>query len=707
MALKFLQVFRVKNWWQYKLPPLVAVFFMGAIVTAHISVQSLGWKLGGLFIWMIANAAFGYFLNDWTDIEEDARAGKTNWAPKVPVFLRWVIVLALVALSVTIQAVLNGLLSLPSVLNLFHLFFFIAYSVKPIRFKERFLLGPMCDAFYAHLLPTLIVLCTVLEPQNPLYGRLVLLLAVWQAVEGIRNILLHHVIEREKDMLSGTNNMALRFGVSRLLFYVNYLLAPAEAVLLALLLFSVGPMLLYISAAGFVTVWALRILLRISAGVPWNEFNTENITLLLLNNTYEQLLPVIAIVLYLHLNHTQPLIIAGVIVAYSLLFPAFAIKVVGDILKGLYWTIRRAALFIVSTLYWNSRRWAISFFWWVRNTVVKAFWWVRKTTVAAYWKIVSLYWRIVNFYWKMYRAYWKYQHEKNPKLRYSFCTITTHHHLYKVLALYHSLMKLSSKVHLHVLVTDGVVENPEQYDDNLHFHYLDNLADIKYAKEILEKYADDKDRIRWCMKPILIQHLIKNKMADSVIYLDNDIYFFNDFIFLFDYVSHCGVWLTPHWRCMDPFVDEQVFNDSFTDGMFNAGFIGASGTSGEILEWWAKVCSFKCEKNRPYGYWDDQKYLDMLPVRFPNVGIVRHQGCNVAIWNKRDCNRTKRGDEVYINNQFPVVFIHFTNDTIEDIRNNKYGGDPLLKPHLEEYLQSVEQFKKQLQEVGALSATGA
>jgi hypothetical protein len=78
--------------------------------------------------------------------------------------------------------------------------------------------------------------------------------------------------------------------------------------------------------------------------------------------------------------------------------------------------------------------------------------------------------------------------------------------------------------------------------------------------------------------------------------------------------------------------------------------------------------------------------LDLLPSRFERVGIVRHQGCNVASWNKRDSARVQLGNEVFINGRYPIIFIHFTSGTISEITRDIYDGDALLKPYLKKYL---------------------
>jgi hypothetical protein len=82
-----------------------------------------------------------------------------------------------------------------------------------------------------------------------------------------------------------------------------------------------------------------------------------------------------------------------------------------------------------------------------------------------------------------------------------------------------------------------------------------------------------------------------------------------------------------------------------------------------------------------------------MPVYFADrVGIVNHKGCNVSNWNRVECKRTLVDGKTLINEAFPIVFIHFTQATINYIVS---GEDLLLKPHLESYLNTLSKYKPQ------------
>ncbi|MEM7039073.1 MAG: glycosyltransferase, partial [Bacteroidota bacterium] len=129
--------------------------------------------------------------------------------------------------------------------------------------------------------------------------------------------------------------------------------------------------------------------------------------------------------------------------------------------------------------------------------------------------------------------------------------------------------------------------------------------------------------------------------------------------------------LTRHWRTMDPNADAWEFRDNFKDGLYNAGFVGASKKGLVALNWWAEACLYKCEKDPANGFWDDQRYLDVVPDRFQDVEILAHQGCNVAYWNRRVLKREEKDGKVWINGKWSVVFVHFTGALEKEIREKR------------------------------------
>lgn len=271
-----------------------------------------------------------------------------------------------------------------------------------------------------------------------------------------------------------------------------------------------------------------------------------------------------------------------------------------------------------------------------------------------------------------------------------FCTIITADHLYKALALYDSLVKYEEHTCLHILCIDDCPNFPS--NTGLRLYSINDISSIDSAKTIHAKYAKHPDKLRWSLKPVFLYHLI-NTLKNKVIYLDTDLYFYRNFDFLFDLLNEHTVLLTPHHYSRDPTQAQNWFEANFRVGLFNAGFVGVSTQASALMEWWAACCAYRCEKNALRGTFDDQRYLDLLPVMDERVHILRHKGCNVADWNRQENPRQLKNNEVMLSGKDPLIFIHFNYTTIRSITQNK---EPLLKAHLDTYFKNLLQYKPDL-----------
>jgi hypothetical protein len=265
----------------------------------------------------------------------------------------------------------------------------------------------------------------------------------------------------------------------------------------------------------------------------------------------------------------------------------------------------------------------------------------------------------------------------------TFCTIITANYFPKALALFKSIAQFDPGMQLQVLVADNEpVAGNFAVPGGIRIIPVKNLAGYGLVNDLYRKYAHiEMDFFRWSMKPVFITWLLENGF-DKVLYMDCDMFFFNDYKFLFDELDNSSVLLTPHWENSNPLVDKDSFFTLFTNGFFPAGFIGVNKAGLPAMKWWANACHFMMGSHINYGIHDDQKYLDIFPVKFEHTKIIRHRGCNVGAWNYEECRRVNVNGEVMINGQFPVIFIHFDGMMIKGIMR---GHDNLLAPHLERY----------------------
>lgn len=259
----------------------------------------------------------------------------------------------------------------------------------------------------------------------------------------------------------------------------------------------------------------------------------------------------------------------------------------------------------------------------------------------------------------------------------AFCTVITHDFIPFAKTLFQSIRKFDHGVDCFALVIDR--DSSEIFSD---FEILlpKSLSEAHLVKDFYSKYQDRSDALRWSLKSVLMIHLLKTGKYDQVFFVDPDLYFVGDFKFLYQELADQSFLLSPNWGCLKPEKSELYFQNSQTDGIYNAGFLGATIQGLDTLRWWAKMCLNACEINRSKGLHDDQGYLNHFPIRNPDARVISHRGCNVAEWNRFENIRGLNDNgEVVINGIYPLIFIHFSNIPF------LVEHDPLLIPYLKEY----------------------
>lgn len=274
-----------------------------------------------------------------------------------------------------------------------------------------------------------------------------------------------------------------------------------------------------------------------------------------------------------------------------------------------------------------------------------------------------------------------------------FATIISPDYLPFAQCLAASIARYHPEMQLHVLVTGSLPQAVTAPMSGMHF-YDSSMIDVPATNELLEKYRGYNDGLRWSLKPVFLLHLLSR--FEKVVYTDSDIHFYNPVDFIFDALDNHSVLLTPHYAAPDPFEKEEKFMMNFLDGLYNAGFVAVSRDAKRSLEWWTKACLYRTAIDRAKGFFVDQRYLDMILIIDEKAAILRHQGCNIGSWNLESYRRVRQADKsVLINNNYPIVFIHFNHETIRQIQN---GNDPLLEPYLETYKMNFAATGKDLED---------
>jgi 4-hydroxybenzoate polyprenyltransferase len=171
---------------------------------------------------------YGYALNDLYDVEEDARSGRANAAVAAGSGRMWLIITAS-ALFAVIGAALAAFTA-GALVTVAELALPAAYSIPPLRIKERTWLGVASDGLAAHVYPAILALLAVAHwAPRPLTPLLTCSVVVWSLAAGLRGILSHQLHTADRDARGGLATIVHASGAVRLERFVVAVLLPLEA----------------------------------------------------------------------------------------------------------------------------------------------------------------------------------------------------------------------------------------------------------------------------------------------------------------------------------------------------------------------------------------------------------------------------------------------------------------------------------------------
>jgi hypothetical protein len=208
-----------------------------------------------------------------------------------------------------------------------------------------------------------------------------------------------------------------------------------------------------------------------------------------------------------------------------------------------------------------------------------------------------------------------------------------------------------------------IIDNDKQID----FFQSAEIDLITIGKTGIKNFEQLTDRlsiseISFTLKPILSLYLIEHYPdLEIAFYFDADIMVYHRLdeaerlLKIHDFV------LTPHF--LHPIEDASLPTelDILRTGLYNMGFAGFRNCDNakNILTWWKRrVLQFGFE-NRDLGLSADQMWMSLAPLFFEKVGIIKHPGYNFAYWNVHERTLTKNGNQIMVNTDYPLVFIHF------------------------------------------------
>ncbi|ACU04224.1 UbiA family prenyltransferase [Pedobacter heparinus] len=254
--MKIFKVIRSAEWWAHKLPPLLAIGYATVLMSA-VPLYRVSLWLVFLLASLVVGAIYVSVINDITDLEEDLASGKPNRIQQIPEKLRWTIPVACIFFGTIFGYFLYPDL-LSCLLYLLSWIVFSLYSIRPVRLKNRGILGVFADGCGSHLFPSLLMVSSVSyithQEMNWVWFASV---GVWAFCYGLRGILWHQFADRVNDIKVNLNTYASKIEPQDFKKQ-SMLLITLELIALSILLTQLALLAPYIALLLYLVLLYLR-----------------------------------------------------------------------------------------------------------------------------------------------------------------------------------------------------------------------------------------------------------------------------------------------------------------------------------------------------------------------------------------------------------------------------------------------------------------
>lgn len=274
-------------------------------------------------------------------------------------------------------------------------------------------------------------------------------------------------------------------------------------------------------------------------------------------------------------------------------------------------------------------------------------------------------------------------------------TSITANYLPKARVLAQSVKSVAPWAQFHLVLCD---DTPEGFD--LAAEPFDSvIGPAQLGIDRLQGWIFSHSVVELCtgVKGAAVEALFEQYGADKVFYFDPDMVVFDRFDELVAELDRHSVILTPHQTTPETTVEAIMDNEmaSLTYGVFNLGFLGVHNDDEgrRFSRWWRDRLLRFCHDDRPRGLFTDQKWVNLAPCFFDNIGVLRSPAFNVATWNISQRKATGSRESGVLINGEPLGFYHFSgfDSGAQEVMLNKYGADsPVLFELREWYLQACE-----------------
>ena len=253
------RMFRVSEWFGSKLPLQIAIFLFYAYSAGH-NARTLLYPFFLFIVYSVTYFGISYLANDLSDVRDDEIAGKSNAFHTSSVKVG----VAAFIIATAVHFASAMLISFSWEFLLFSLvgyLFGISYSFKPLRFKERGVLGLIVASFFQRNLQILVI--PFIFAVDPVVCAFINIACF---IYGIRYILIHQYIDYENDLKSGTRTFvgSAKRVTKRIIITCVLLETLISAVCFFILFSKVSLVFGILLAVGYILELALWLLMGIN-----------------------------------------------------------------------------------------------------------------------------------------------------------------------------------------------------------------------------------------------------------------------------------------------------------------------------------------------------------------------------------------------------------------------------------------------------------
>jgi hypothetical protein len=246
----------------------------------------------------------------------------------------------------------------------------------------------------------------------------------------------------------------------------------------------------------------------------------------------------------------------------------------------------------------------------------------------------------------------------------TYFTICSNNYLAQATVLGNSVIQHDPSSVFLIVLADLKSEEIDYRD--IPFEVLPTTSFEPRSQELANKY--DIIEFNTCIKPRVIEYLFTERNAERVIYLDPDVRVYSPLTEVDEVLETANVALTPHaYTPITPDGKEPTDNLFLRFGIYNLGFIALrqNDETLRLARWW-KDRTFSSGFKRPaIGQFVDQLYINLAPIFFEGVSLLRHDGYNVAPWNFHERILSVKDGVYRVNANRPLVFFHFSSFRVD------------------------------------------